>query len=470
GDSFDESVELSEGYTDGVDNVNAGCTFTCTVTEIYNDNYCLPTDATSPEYTIEKAVVNAPSAGSVIYDGKRQTANVTSSALYKVTTNEGGSDAGSYPVVLTLTDSANYEWADGTEGAELTLEFVIGQREVTLEWTAPESLVYDGYAKWPTVTLGNVIEGDSFDESVELSEGYTDGVDNVNAGCTFTCTVTEIYNDNYCLPTDATSPEYTITAKEISGSDFTVDTSDQMYLGEAVTPEVSLSETADTSLQEGTDYIVSYADNDGAGEATVTIKGIGNYTGTLTYTFTITKGLVEAPVIDSVTYNGVVQVADVTDTDFYIVTENEGGSDAGSYPVVLTLIESANYEWVDGTEGAELTLEFLIEQKEISSSDFELSATDGDSGITVTVTPTNHYMKEGKGYTWSFINEEFMVTITGIGSCTGTLYFSIEETSDGYEFIELTDYAQDAGLLFVPFISGEIMCHAKRKKKRKKGK
>jgi hypothetical protein len=45
----------------------------------------------------------------------------------------------------------------------------------------------------------------------------------------------------------------------------------------------------ETELVEGTHFTVSYADNTNAGTATVTITGIGDYTGTVTKTFTINK-------------------------------------------------------------------------------------------------------------------------------------------------------------------------------------
>lgn len=70
----------------------------------------------------------------------------------------------------------------------------------------------------------------------------------------------------------------------LSEAMFTVDTSAAAYTGQPIAGRVSSA-----SLREGTDYTVSYSNNTDVGTATVTVTGAGSYTGTLTYTFPITK-------------------------------------------------------------------------------------------------------------------------------------------------------------------------------------
>ena len=60
----------------------------------------------------------------------------------------------------------------------------------------------------------------------------------------------------------------------------------QTATGSALTPAVTVRH-GDTVLAAGTDYTVTYANNTAVGTATVTITGMGNYTGTLTATFAI---------------------------------------------------------------------------------------------------------------------------------------------------------------------------------------
>ena len=60
----------------------------------------------------------------------------------------------------------------------------------------------------------------------------------------------------------------------------------QTATGSALTPAVTVRH-GDTVLAAGTDYTVTYENNTAVGTATVTITGMGNYTGTLTATFAI---------------------------------------------------------------------------------------------------------------------------------------------------------------------------------------
>jgi len=63
---------------------------------------------------------------------------------------------------------------------------------------------------------------------------------------------------------------------------------DKTYTGKALTQSVTVK-VGSTTLKSGTDYTVSYKNNKNVGTATVTIKGKGSYTGSITKTFKITK-------------------------------------------------------------------------------------------------------------------------------------------------------------------------------------
>lgn len=84
--------------------------------------------------TVTKATVATPEIASKAYTGEAQTADVPASDLYTVTENEGGTEPGTYDVVLTLKDPANYAW-EGVEGPTVTLGFVI--RECEHDWNEP---------------------------------------------------------------------------------------------------------------------------------------------------------------------------------------------------------------------------------------------------------------------------------------------------------------------------------------------
>ena len=64
--------------------------------------------------------------------------------------------------------------------------------------------------------------------------------------------------------------------------------SDAEYTGKAITPEVTVKDGTKT-LKQGVDYTVKYTNNINVGKASVTITGIGNYTGNVTKYFNIVK-------------------------------------------------------------------------------------------------------------------------------------------------------------------------------------
>lgn len=86
-------------------------------------------------------------------------------------------------------------------------------------------------------------------------------------------------------PTAISAYKYVPSQKK-SISSANVNVSDQAYTGSPLTPSVSVALNG-TTLIEGTDYTVSYSNNTNIGTATVTINGIGNYTGSVTAYFSI---------------------------------------------------------------------------------------------------------------------------------------------------------------------------------------
>ena len=78
-------------------------------------------------------------------------------------------------------------------------------------------------------------------------------------------------------------PPTTVNAAEIH-----FDSDNYTFMGTAVTPKIKVY-AGSTRLTEGTDYVVSYANNGAPGTATVTIKGIGSFSGSRTVEFEIAK-------------------------------------------------------------------------------------------------------------------------------------------------------------------------------------
>ena len=85
---------------------------------------------------------------------------------------------------------------------------------------------------------------------------------------------------------DLTITVTTVPCTDIS--DATVTAAKQLYTGEAIEPEVTVT-LSDGTVLGAADYDVAYSDNTNAGTATITVTGKGLYTGTATGSFEIYK-------------------------------------------------------------------------------------------------------------------------------------------------------------------------------------
>ena len=244
-----------------------------------SDDYAAASN--TADFTIAKAVVDAPVIASKTYSGEAQTADVTGTELYTVTANAGGTAAGSYPVVLTLTDCDNYKWAN-TEDAALTLYFEITQAQ---SGTVPTT---------PTLAAVTYDPGKTLDD-VTLPDGW-------------------------------------------------------LWADTSIVPSVPVSSY--TAYYPVDDTNFDWTGVDGYDDQ--------NHAIVRSLSLTVNKAEVAVPTIDSKTYDGTTQTAEFADSELYAVTANAGGIPVGSYDVVLTLSDSDNYKWSDGSEDAERTLSFEI--------------------------------------------------------------------------------------------------------------
>ena len=130
----------------------------------------------------------------------------------------------------------------------------------------------------------SIAENDEEVKTVEIS-ATTDSI-NINYDDENTLTVTEDADSDGTYETVIVKEE---TAKEISGAEISGITN-KTYTGKALTQSV-IVKYGDAKLVQDADYTVSYKNNINAGTASVTITGIGNYTGSVTKTFTINKAV-----------------------------------------------------------------------------------------------------------------------------------------------------------------------------------
>ena len=128
-------------------------------------------DVEDAEIFLGKDPVEAPEIVSKVYTGETLTADVQDTEYYTVTTNEGGIDAGSYDVVLTLKDPDHYHWSDDNRGRAVTKTLTFNITQAENEWTsdlAIESWKYGEEAKAPTISA-------KFGEAVYTYSASEDG-------------------------------------------------------------------------------------------------------------------------------------------------------------------------------------------------------------------------------------------------------------------------------------------------------
>ncbi len=218
---------------------------------------------------------------------------------------------------------------------------------------------------------------------------------------------------------------------------FTLSSTSYTYNGKVKTPTVTVKDSAGKVLTKGTDYTVSYAEGrKNAGTYKVTVKMIGNYTGTKTLSFKIKPIDISTCKVKlsatSVTYNGKVRTPAVTVTNaygtkltkdkHYTVTYASGRKNAGTYKVTVKMI--GNYT---GTK----TLSFKIKPVDISKCKVKLSATNltyngkvRTPSVTVT-NPSGVKLTKDTHYAVSYSKGRknvgtYKVTVTMFGNYMGT--------------------------------------------------
>ena len=151
----------------------------------------------------------------------------------------------------------------------------------------------------PTTSGGGILSYSSNDISIATVNSSTGKVHIVGVG-KVRITARLSGSSNYRAASDWY--EVTVVAKEVAAT-MIGEIAEQTYTGSPLTPAVVVTD-GDATLTEETDYTVEYTNNTETGEATVTITGKGNYTGTASTTFTIVadKTTLDAAITDAADY------------------------------------------------------------------------------------------------------------------------------------------------------------------------
>lgn len=166
---------------------------------------------------------------------------------------------------------------------------------------------YTGYQITPYVTLtcgGNLLT---------VGNDYTvTYANNTNVGRA-TVIATATANSYYV----GTANGYFNISNTATGMEITGYASTYTYTGNAITPDVVVTMNG-RMLNRGTDYTVTYSNNTNVGTATMTVTGIGSFSGTKTINYTIEAKNIENCITTAVTnyqYTGNTYTPSVTLTD-----------------------------------------------------------------------------------------------------------------------------------------------------------
>ena len=273
-------------------------------------------------YIITKApsvVTVTPEPLSLTYTGAPQTLIAAGDAiggtlLYSLdnssyqTTLPAGTAAGAYTVYYKVQGDSNHK---DTEAKTVTV--TIAKKAITISGITAQDKVFDcttvATLSYDQVVYDGIVDGDAL--TVTATGTFADA----NVGTNKNVTITELTLGgtsvaNYQLAAEGQQNLATasITPRSIENATI-ADIPSAVYTGEAIMPEVSVTLDG-VQLISGTDFSVSYADNINVGTATATVTGQGNYQGTATRTFQITKAgavVVAVPKSLVLTYTGVEQ-------------------------------------------------------------------------------------------------------------------------------------------------------------------
>ena len=427
-----KDVDYSVNYTD---NLNAG---QATVTFVGKGDYA---GQVVKNFTIDRANITpiAPTATGLTYNGAAQT-------LINAGAAEGGemqysldgqtyasalpqgTNAGSYTIFYKVVADANHNDVD--------VKFVnvpIYKAALTTVLLSESNLVYNRQEQSPVIS--GVKAG-----TLEVSTAdYTLSGSATNVG---TYTITATAKDNAQNFTGQTTAQYSIVAADANLFALTLGNSSFVYNGEEKKPTVTVKD-GDAVLVEGKDYTLAYTNNVNVGTATVTATGKGNYSGTKTAQFTITKA-------------DIIQTAPTANTELIYTTQPQAliavgnaqggemqysldgtswntniptGTDAKEYTIYYRVVADANHNDVAAQsfkvtiEQAKLTAATLTETTFIYNQKEQTAQVAIISAGAITVPSEGYEIADNKATNVG----NYTATITGKGNYKGsvTANFSI---------------------------------------------
>ena len=417
---------------------------------VSTDGKTLTFDAKFPK-TENKALTgitidSAPTKTEYTVGEKFEKKGMTIKATYDDSTHAIVTDTSKFTVkpegALTMTDTkVTVSYAEG--GVTKTAEQIITVKAKALT-DAMVSLdkgayAYTGSQIQPTVT---VKDGAT---TLKKDTDYTVAYGANNTVGTKVGTVTITGKGDY---SGTIEKKFNITAKALTAS-MVWDIAAQTYTGSPIVPELTVKD-GETALSKDTDYTVKYKDNLNAGTATVTLTGKGNYSDSVSKTFTIEPKSI-TPVV---TVSGDYTYTGSAITPAYTVEITKGGlkigddqytvefsdnTNAGTGKIIVKAKDGGNYSF------DAVSQTFTIKQKDVTAQratkDIQVVVDKGtfDAPTFGDVTGTLAYSYDGATSYDAIVKKletlqlgatgdiEYTYTADGnyTGTITGTLHFTV---------------------------------------------
>ncbi len=344
-------------------------------------NYTLA-EGEAVAFTIERAAVREPDrdARTFTYNGTAQTYSVAENDLYTVVGNRQ-INADSYLVTISLRDTDNYKWANGSSEV-LSYEFIIERAALTItardheiiygEAPANGGVEFDGFVNGEEV---GVLTG-----AVEYAYSYRQFGD---IGKNYKITPSGYSSDNYdihyaegTLRVRARSVTVKITLPDSlvyhNVGEFSVRV-EGLVNSDPVTAVLTFSGTANdasaylggTGPEKAGSYTVKATALDGDKAGNYTLAGDGEES------FTIARATAKEPAADTTVYiyNGREQTYTVVGGDaelFEIKGNVQRDACESGYPVTASLTDRDNYMWQTNGSTEDLTFSFIIQRASLT--------------------------------------------------------------------------------------------------------
>ena len=263
------------------------------------------------------------------------------------TTLPQGTNAGSYTVFYKVVADANH---NGVAAQFINVPiYKAALSNVLLQQT---NLVYNQQEQSPVITSVKAGTLDVPAEAYTISGNKATTVGNYEV-------VIEPKDDAQNYDGRATA-QWSIVAADALTFTINLGSTSLVYNGTEQKPAVTVKD-GETTLVEGTDYTLTYANNVNVGTATVTDTGIGNYTGTQTKEFSITQAdmTITAPTAkEGLVYTtqpqALANAGTVEGGELFYSLDNQTwaktvptGTDAKEYTVYYKIEADANHKAVE---------------------------------------------------------------------------------------------------------------------------